>query len=144
MMLVMPFIFRRISVRSILHARVGGLGYSLRAASGVRQRFQWHVGCSTSPIALHGICYDFFFMTGQMFTDQQAPQHLRSTAQGLFTFLTYGVGMFMGSLLSGVTIDFFTHSVNGVLVRGWSSFWLTSATSAAVIFLLIAGLLPEP
>ncbi len=136
MMLVMPFIFRRISVRSIL--MLGLAAWAIRyvlLAFGNASTGMWMFYVA---IALHGICYDFFFMTGQMFTDQQAPQHLRSTAQGLFTFLTYGVGMFMGSLLSGVTIDFFTHSVNGVLVRGWSSFWLTSATSAAVIFLLIA------
>ena len=59
-------------------------------------------------ILLHGFCFDFFFMTGQLYTDQEAPSHLRGTAQGFLTFLTYGVGMFIGSLLSGVALDFFT------------------------------------
>ena len=50
-------------------------------------------------ILLHGVCYDFFFMTGQLYTDQEAPAHLRGTAQGFIQFLTYGVGMFLGSML---------------------------------------------
>lgn len=136
MMLAMPFIFRRVSVRSIL--LLGLAAWTIRyvlLAFGNAAGGMWMFYIA---IALHGICYDFFFMTGQMFTDQQAPPHLRSTAQGLYTFLTYGVGMLMGSWLSGVTIDFFTHSAGGVLVYGWSSFWLTSAGSAAVIFLMIA------
>lgn len=136
MMLVMPFIFRRISVRSIL--LLGLAAWTIRyllLAFGNATSGMWMFYIA---IALHGICYDFFFMTGQMFTDQQAPPHLRSTAQGLFTFLTYGVGMFVGSYLSGVTIDFFSHTVNGVVIRGWSNFWLTSALSGSIIFLLIA------
>jgi len=56
-------------------------------------------------ILLHGVCFDFFFMTGQMYTDQRAPSHLRSTAQGLYTFLTYGAGMLAGSLLSGFALE---------------------------------------
>ena len=59
-------------------------------------------------ILLHGVCFDFFFMTGQLYTDQEAPPNLRGTAQGLLTFLTYGVGMFIGSMLSGVALDYFT------------------------------------
>ena len=81
-------------------------------------------------ILLHGICYDFFFMTGQLYTDQEAPANLRSAAQGLITFLTYGVGMLIGSLISGRTVDYFT--------RNWQAFWITSALSAFIILLLIA------
>jgi len=88
-------------------------------------------------IALHGVCYDFFFMTGQLYTDQQAPASLRSSAQGLITFLTYGVGMFAGSLLSGRALDVFSSSPGHV---DWQLFWLSSAAGAAVILLLIAGL----
>src|SRR5262249_41443496 len=59
-------------------------------------------------ILLHGVCYDFFFVAGQLYTDQEAPPHLRSTAQGFITFVTYGVGMLIGSLLSGSALDYFT------------------------------------
>ena len=70
-------------------------------------------------ILLHGVCYDFFFMTGQLYTDLQAPPNLRAAAQGLIIFLTYGVGMFIGSLLSGGAVDYFTKTVNGVVTSDW-------------------------
>jgi MFS family permease len=77
-------------------------------------------------------------MTGQLYTDQEAPAHLRSAAQGVITFLTYGVGMLIGSLVSGRTIDYFTHEVGGVLTRNWQSFWISSALTAFLILLLVA------
>jgi nucleoside transporter len=136
MMLVMPFVFRRISVRFILLLGLGAWAVRyLLLAFGNAGGSMWMFYVA---IALHGICFDFFFMTGQMFTDQQAPLHLRSTAQGLYTFLTYGLGMFIGSYLSGFTLDAFSQTVNGAVVRAWPNFWLICATSAAVIFLLIA------
>jgi len=72
-----------------------------------------------AAILFHGVCYDFFFMTGQLYTDQQAPPALRGTAQGLITFLTYGVGMFTGSILSGSALDYFTTTVNGQHLTEW-------------------------
>ena len=78
-------------------------------------------------ILLHGASYDFFFMTGQLYTDQEAPPHLRNTAQGFITFVTYGVGMLVGSLLSGSALDYFSHTQNGQTVRDWHSFWLSSS-----------------
>jgi MFS family permease len=89
-------------------------------------------------ILLHGICFDFFFMTGQLYTDQEAPAHLRGTAQGFLQFLTYGLGMFIGSLLSGWAVDFFTTTTGDTIVRNWPGFWLSSAASAFVIFVLVA------
>ena len=59
-------------------------------------------------ILLHGVCFDFFFVTGQLYTDQEAPAHLRSTAQGFITVVTYGFGMLVGSLLSGYALDYFS------------------------------------
>jgi MFS family permease len=90
-------------------------------------------------ILVHGICYDFFFMTGQLYTDQEAPAHLRNTAQGFIQFLTYGVGMFLGSLLSGVTVDAFSTGSGDTVVRNWQGFWITSAVGAFLIFLLVAA-----
>ena len=138
MMLVMPFVLRRMSVKGIL---VMGLAawavrYTLlalgNAGPGV---WMFYVA-----ILLHGVCYDFFFMTGQLYTDQQAPVHLRSAAQGFITFMTYGVGMYAGSLISGNALDFFTIGAGATAVRDWRTFWLSSAAGAFVILLIVAVL----
>ena len=131
-MLLMPFIFRRITVRGVLilgllcwSARYGLLAYG-DPGSGM---WMFYIA-----IALHGFCFDFFFMTGQLYTDQEAPPDLRGTAQGFITFLTYGVGMFIGSLLSGGAVDFFT-TPSG---HNWNAFWLSSSGGAFAILLLVA------
>jgi MFS family permease len=91
-------------------------------------------------ILLHGVCFDFFFMTGQLYTDQEAPADLRVTAQGFLTFVTYGLGMYIGSNLSGVAVDFFTTTSGAVVTRNWSGFWLSSAVMSFAILLLVAVL----
>jgi len=135
MMLLMPLIFRRITVKGILLAGLAAwcLRYLL-LAYGNADSGMWMFYLA---ILLHGVCYDFFFVTGQLYTDQQAPPNLRAAAQGLIIFLTLGVGMFIGSMLSGGAVDYFTHTVNGVAVRDWQSFWLTSSAGAGVILLML-------
>ncbi len=131
MMLLMPWVFRRVTLKTIL--LLGLLAWSLRyvlMALGNAGSGMWMF---YAAILVHGICYDFFFMTGQLYTDQQAPQHLRGTAQGFFTFLTYGVGIFLGSMASGVAVDVFTRQG----VRNWSGVWLTAGASSFVILVLI-------
>ena len=127
MMLLMPLIFRWATVKYILIA--GLLSWTVRyglLAHGNAGLGMWMFYLA---ILLHGVCYDFFFMTGQMYTDQEAPPHLRGTAQGFITFVTYGVGMLVGSLLSGVTVDYFKGN--------WPKFWLSSAGMSFAILLLI-------
>ena len=127
MMLSMPFIFRWVTVKYILVA--GLLSWTVRYALLAHGNAGSGVWMFYLAIILHGICYDFFFMTGQMYTDQEAPPHLRGTAQGFITFVTYGVGTLMGSLLSGVTVDYFKGN--------WPAFWLSSAGMSFVILLMI-------
>lgn len=136
MMLLMPLIFRSVTVKGILvmgllawSARYGLLAYG-NAGAGMWMFYL--------AILLHGICYDFFFMTGQLYTDQEAPPHLRATAQGMLTFLTFGVGMFLGSILSGVAVDAFTETRGTTPVRHWEGVWLSAGGSALVILLLVA------
>jgi nucleoside transporter len=130
-MLLMPFILRRITVKAILV--LGLLSWSLRYGLLAYGNAGPAIWMFYIAILLHGFCFDFTFMTGQLYTDQEAPAHIRATAQGFLTFMTYGVGMFMGALLSGVAIDFFTTTT-----RNWRAFWLSSGISAFAILLLVA------
>ena len=135
-MLAMPFIFRRVTLKSIF--MLGLLAWSIRyvlLGLGNASNGMWMFYVA---ILLHGVCFDFFFMTGQLYTDQEAPANLRSTAQGLVTFLTSGLGMFIGGVLSGGAVDYFTTTVAGVQTRNWSGFWMSSAASAFAILLFVA------
>ena len=136
MMLLMPLIFRRVSVKAILLAGLAAwtIRYAL-LAYGNPDEGMWMFYIA---ILLHGICYDFFFMTGQLYTDMQAPPNLRGAAQGLIIFLTYGVGMFVGAHLSGAAIDYYTQNVGGVVTKDWHGFWISSSIGALAILLLIA------
>jgi nucleoside transporter len=135
MMLLMPLVFRMASVRAILLVGLGSwaLRYLL-LAYGDAQAGVWMFYLA---IILHGVCFDFFFVTGQLYTDQEAPPHLRSTAQGFITVVTYGVGMLIGSFLSGFVLDYFTTTTGTVLTRTWPSFWLSSAAMSFAIALLV-------
>jgi len=135
MMLAMPLIFRFVAVRGVL--LIGLFSWALRyvlLAYGNAAGGMWMFYLA---IILHGVCYDFFFVTGQLYTDQEAPAHLRSTAQGFITFLTYGVGMLVGSLLSGYFVDYFTTTAAGQVIRNWQGFWMSSAIMSFVIMLLV-------
>jgi nucleoside transporter len=138
MMLVMPLVLRRMTVKAIL--MLGLAAWTVRyvlLALGDAGPGAWMFYIA---ILLHGVCYDFFFMTGQLYTDQEAPAHLRSAAQGFITFMTYGVGMDAGSLISGNALDFFTTGLGASAVRDWKTFWLTSAAGAFVILLIVAAM----
>ncbi len=83
-------------------------------------------------ILLHGVCFDFFFVTGQIYTDSKAGLRIQSQAQGMITMATYGVGMFIGTLLSGFVKDHFTTNQ----IVNWSSVWMVPAGIAAAVLVL--------
>ena len=88
-------------------------------------------------ILLHGICYDFFFVTGQIYIDRKSSVALRAAAQGLITFLTYGVGMFVGSWLSGAVVERYTRiSASGANVHAWRSIWSFAAVASGAVLVL--------
>jgi MFS family permease len=90
-------------------------------------------------ILLHGVCYDFFFVTGQIYVDQQAGQRIRAAAQGLIAFVTLGVGLFIGSWVSGKVVDAYAVTgPNGVATHDWRSIWMVPAVGAAVILVIFA------
>ena len=102
-MLIMPLFFVRLGVKNML--LVGMAAWAARYvlfASATTAPLVWmlYVG-----ILLHGICYDFFFVTGQIYVDKKAPLQIRAAAQGFIAFVTLGVGMFIGSYLSGLVVD---------------------------------------
>ncbi len=83
-------------------------------------------------IALHGVCYDFFFVSGQIYTDSKAGTQYKSAAQGMITLATYGVGMLIGFYVAGVISD----SYNSAAGHNWKMIWLIPAGIAALVFLL--------
>jgi nucleoside transporter len=87
-------------------------------------------------IALHGICYDFFFVTGQIYTDQKAGEKIRSSAQGLITLATYGLGMLIGFWVAGKIADHYTIDQ----IVQWKNVWLIPAAIAGAIALGFAVL----
>ncbi len=135
-MLFMPLIFRKVSVKAIF--LIGLATWSTRYGLLAFGNAGAEVWMFYVAIIVHGICYDFVFVTGMLYTDQEAPPNLRNTAQGLYTFLTYGLGMLIGSQLSGIAVDYFSTTVNGQTVHHWTSFWLSSSIAALVLFLAIA------
>ena len=93
-------------------------------------------------IMVHGICYDFFFVTGQIYVDKKAPLHIRAAAQGFIAFVTLGVGMFVGSYLSGWVVDRFTVTQNGAQVHVWPPIWLDPGGVRGRRARALRGLLP--
>ena len=86
-------------------------------------------------ILLHGICYDFFFVTGQIYVDQQADLRIRGAAQGFIAFVTLGVGMYIGAWASGEVVAAYALPGGG---HDWKSIWMVPAAGAAVVLILFA------
>ena len=85
-------------------------------------------------IGLHGICYDFFFVSGQIYTDSKAGEKYQSSAQGLITLATYGVGMLIGFWAAGQISEYYVVGEG----HDWQSIWVLPAAFAAVVFILFA------
>ena len=133
-MLLLPFCFKRLGVKWMLG--VGILAWTVRYllfAYGNATSFVWMFWVA---ILLHGVCYDFFFVTGQIYIDQKASGSLRAAAQGLITFITYGVGMFVGSWLSGAVVRHNTQVVDGAAVYNWHAIWVFPAAFSAIVLAL--------
>jgi nucleoside transporter len=131
-MLLIPWFFRRLGVKYML--AVGMLAWVLRYVLFAYGNAGPGVWLFWVGILLHGICYDFFFVTGQIYIDRKASLALRAAAQGLISFITYGLGMFVGSWLSGVVVDHYLRpSADGLVSYDWRSIWLFAAGTSAVV-----------
>lgn len=131
-MVLMPWFFKRLGLKKML--LVGMLAWLVRYALFAMGNTDEMVWMLFLGIALHGICYDFFFVTGQIYVDQKAPKEIRASAQGFITLITYGVGMGIGSVISGNVLDMFTS--NGS--RDWAVFWWIPAVFALMVSIMFA------
>lgn len=93
-------------------------------------------------IALHGICYDFFFVSGQIYTDSKAGEKYKSSAQGLITLATYGIGQLIGFWVAGYVLEYYKGTYSDVTII-WKHVWLVPAIIAAVVMLLFAAVFKE-
>ncbi len=149
-LLVMPFFFARLGVKKLL--LVGMLAWSLRYvlfAFGNNDGlvFMFYLG-----ILLHGVCFDFFFVTGQIYVDNKAPKKVQASAQGFIALITYGVGMLIGTKMSGYVVEHYQMlneagetvlNAAGETVYRWQAIWIVPAVMAGVVALLFAILFKD-
>ena len=136
-LLLMPFLLTRLGFKKVL--LIGMLAWALRYvlfAFGDTGALFWMV---IIGLILHGVCYDFFFVAGQLYTDKFAPRHVRSAAQGLISMGTYGVGLLIGSLISGPIVDAFAVPDG----HDWRSVWFIPAGLAVLVSLFFLVLFRE-
>jgi len=130
-MLLLPFFFKRFGFKMTILA--GMLAWAVRYflfAYGNAGELTFML---ITGIALHGICYDFFFVSGQIYTDSKAGEKFKSAAQGLITLATYGVGMLIGFWVAGKITDSYLLSEGG---HNWVNIWTFPAFFAAAVLVL--------
>ena len=131
-MLVVGAVMARYSVKTVLSWALGlsVLRFALSAQAGVADQISWHI----AGIALHGVCYTFYFITAQVFLDRRVDRGLRSQAQGLLAMVSGGVGPLVGALVCGWLRDRLV-TADG---HGWAQFWGTLAAMIAGCFVIFA------
>ncbi len=130
-MLLIPFFFRRLGVKNML--LVGMLAWFLRYAMfamGIAEAMRWMIYLG---IILHGVCYDFFFVIGYMYTDKIASTKIKGQAQSLMTLFTYGIGMLFGSQISGAMFNYIVTAHGDAALVQWRTFWWYPAISALIV-----------
>src|SRR5687767_9415579 len=136
-MLLMPFFLVRLGVKRML--LVGMAAWTVRylffaygdAGPGIWMLY--------AGILLHGICYDFFFVTGQIYVDQRADVRIRAAAQGFIAFVTLGAGQFVGSYVGGWIVDMYAYTSGNQTLHNWTPIWLVPAAMSAGVLLLFAA-----
>jgi nucleoside transporter len=135
-MLLMPWFLVRLGVKRML--LVGMAAWALRYLAFSRGDAGAGMWLLYAGILLHGVCYDFFFVTGQIYVDQRADVRIRAAAQGFLAFVTVGVGQFVGSWASGRVVDVYRIAGAGGATHDWREIWIVPAAGAVVVLLLFA------
>jgi nucleoside transporter len=125
--LAIPFLFNNIGVKNML--LLGMSAWILRYICFAYGNADVNTWMLYAGIILHGVCYDFFFVTGYMYTEKKAGEKIKNAAQGLFTLATYGVGMTIGTWFSGYIVD--QHKLGNGHV--WKDIWFVPAIIAAAV-----------
>ncbi|MEZ4416605.1 MAG: nucleoside permease [Gemmatimonadota bacterium] len=132
-LVLLPWFLTRWGVKRIL--MVGMVAWTLRYWLFSTGNLGSGVWMLYAGILLHGVCYDFFFVTGQIYVDQRAGPQIRAAAQGFIAFVTLGVGWFIGSWVAGVTVDA-NQAVGGTPAHHWDVIWRVPAAGAAIVLVL--------
>ncbi len=132
-MLLLPFFFKKYGFKKTI--LFGMLAWVIRYVLFAYGNADGLFVMLISGILLHGICYDFFFVSGQIYTDSKAGEKYKSSAQGLITLATYGVGMLVGFKIAGMITDKFLIEGGGHV---WESIWIYPAAFAFVVLLIFA------
>jgi nucleoside transporter len=137
-MVLMPVFFLRLGVKWMLVAGMGAwvLRYALFAIAAPGEI----VSLIILGILLHGLCYDFFFVTGQIYVDKKSTAAIRGQAQGMLVLVTYGIGMLVGAQVAGNVFNAFLGGAAALTLPQWRQFWFIPAAFAAVVMLGFAAL----
>lgn len=134
-MLVMPFFFARLGVKKmLLVGMIAWAGRYVLFAFGnpTDLVFMYYIG-----ILFHGICYDFFFVTGQLYVDKKAPKEIRASAQGFIALVTYGVGLLIGAWVAGPVVKYYQKMEGADIIgHNWQMIWIIPAVMATVVIVL--------
>lgn len=141
-LVLIPFFFVRLGVKKML--LIGMAAWILRYLLFAFGNNDALVFMYYSGIVLHGVCYDFFFVTGQIYVDNTAERKQRASAQGFIHVVTYGVGMLIGATLSGRIVDAYAYPDGTQTLHDWGAIWLIPAAMSAVVLVLFALLFKNP
>ena len=141
-LVLIPFFFARLGVKKML--LVGMAAWTLRYVLFAFGNNSTLVSLLYAGIILHGVCFDFFFVTGQIYVDKFVPRAQRAAAQGFIHVATYGVGQLIGSWAAGAVVDRYTTASTAGAQHLWQTIWLVPAVMAFVVMVLFMIFFRDP